>query len=217
MRNVPQLKEAARIYAVNRPNQHEGIYQPIYDFQTYPNAGSLELQFFQVQAGQSSKTNADTNMEAAGSFPSPKHYLCFGLQVVFFPSATLIARAGLAPAALDSDFIRDVYTVAKSGFLELYIGSKVYLLDAPLGKFPPDFRLGGFAAISDTTTAAATQGAEVSYAVACGKPYDISPVFIPATQNFRVSLKFPSLVALPSGVDGRIGVILNGFQYRLSQ
>jgi hypothetical protein len=37
------------------------------------------------------------------------------------------------------------------------------------------------------------------------------------TQNFNVTLNFPTAVATPSGQNARIGVVLDGLLYRLSQ
>ena len=57
----------------------------------------------------------------------------------------------------------------------------------------------------------------IDYAVFTGPVYQITPVRLIPTQNFNVSLNWATAVALPSGVNGRIGVILGGFLYRLSQ
>lgn len=212
------LSAAQRAYAVNRTGEHEVIWSPLYDTQAYAAAGQTILSFFQVQQGQSSKTLADTNMEAAGSLPAPKHFLCTGIEVTFHPGNTpgSVGDRAVAATAPGRNW-GDLFAFYKSGLLRFFIGSKDYLVDAPVGVFPPGYRLSGGAAITDQTTAAAASLSQIDYAAVTGKPYDITPVFIPSQQNFRVTLEWPTAVALPSGVAGRVGVRLMGYLYRLSQ
>jgi len=213
MRRAIALATAQKSYAINRANENEVTWQPLYDFQTYPAAGATILTFFQVQNGQAGKTLADTNMDQPGSLPAPKKHLTTGIEIVFFPgnapgSTGLIATTG--------QNWTDVWSVFKSGFLRLYVGSKDQVIDAPLGVFPPSFRLAGAAALTGVGAAAGSQN-QIDYASFAGAQYDLTPLFIPPVQNFRVTLEFPVAVALPSGVAGRIGVRLLGYLYKLSQ
>lgn len=212
MRTLP--KNASQ-YAVNQPGAREGIYAPLYDFQKYDKAGQTSLTFFQTPNGSGGKTLADTNMTNAGVLPAPQYFVVNTIEVIFYPGASP-AEGGLTSATVN-EFVNDVYAVSKSGYLEFTIGSKPYTQDAPLGMFPPCTRLGGFAALTDATTAAANLLTQVSYASAAGATYNIVPLTIPTQQNFSVKLSWPSVVALPSGVDGRIGVRLGGFLYRSVQ
>lgn len=219
-RTPPGFKELER-YDVNRAGEPEGIWQPLYDYgvptaDNYPAAGTTNLQFFQLPIGQSAKTYADTNMVLAGTMANPVQQLVTDVQVCFWPSATLVARSGLAAAALDADFLKDVYTVSKSGYLVLRVGQKDYLYDAPVGMFPARARLSGWGTNAISTTAD-TNGAEQAYAAFAGPVYEITPIRLISQQNFNVSLVWPTAVALPSGVAARIGIRLGGFQYRLSQ
>jgi len=75
-------------YNPNMAGAIEAIWQPFYDFQTYPTTGQTQLQFFQVQQGAGGKTLADTNMTNQGMFPAPTMFLVTGLQVVFIPGAS---------------------------------------------------------------------------------------------------------------------------------
>lgn len=207
--NPSQLKA----YSVNRAGQEEGITQPLYDYQTYPNAGATSLTFFQIPNGQSGKTLADTNMEQAGTLPAPKKFLIQAIEIAFFPGSSPSVNG----AAAASEQWNDTYAVFKSGHFQLFIGSKPYLDEAPLGVFPPGWRLAGAAALSDSTTAGADQQTRIGYAGFSGRPYQITPIMLPTQQNFKVTITWPSAVSLPSGVDGRIGVRLLGALYRLSQ
>ncbi len=211
--NVPGIDDLAK-YAVNRAGQYEVIGSSLYDYSAYAAAGQTELSFFQTPQGQGGKTLADTNMEAAGSLPAPKKFLVTGLEINFWPGVTPGTFGAQAAAGL----VNDVWAVAKSGYLEFYVGSKNYVQEGPIGAFPAMNGLVVQAALSDATTAGATMQSMVQYANMGGKPYMLaSPMVLESNQNFRVSLKWPTAVALPSTTIGRIGVRLRGYLYRLSQ
>lgn len=213
LNSVPTVDDLTK-YSVNRGGQFEVIGSSLYDYTTYAAAGQTELNFFQTPQGQGSKTLADTNMEAAGSLPAPKNFLVTSLEVNFWPGVNP-AEFGAQDAA---DYINDVWTVAKSGYLEFYIGSKNYIQEGPVGVFPAANGLVVAAALADQTTIAAASQSRIGYANMGGKPYVLpSPIALVSNQNFRVSLKWPTAVALPSTQIGRIGVRLRGYLYRLSQ
>lgn len=211
MRIVP-LNELNK-FAVNRSGQEEAIFQPLYDYQAYAAAGQTSLNFFQIPQGQSGKTLADTNMEAAGALPVPKRFLIQAIEIVFFSGVTPSTHGAQAAA----EFVNDVNAVAKSGHVQLFIGSKPYLDEAPIGVFPQSWGLGGFAAVADGTTLAADSQTLIQYARTVGRLYEIPPILIPSQQNFKVSINWPTAVATPSTVAGRIGVRLLGTLYRNSQ
>lgn len=207
---IPTLEELQK-YNVNRPGQIEGIRQSLYDFQTYPAAGTTSLAFFQVPIGQSGKTKADTNMEIAGSLPAPKRFFVESIEVHFYPGGTL----DRSDPSLTLGFADDVYSVAKSGFLDFFIGSKSYLTEGPIGRFPPKTGIKLFANNSSTLTG---QNIRTEYATFGGVPYKLDPgILLVPTQNFNITLNWPVAVALPSGNPARIGVVLNGILYRNSQ
>lgn len=212
---IPPKVEDSKMFDVNRRNQVEAIWQPLYDFQTYANAGTTKTYtFFAVPNGQSGKTQQDTNMEVAAVLPAPKEMLVTHIEVVLLPGGN---PSPAAAATGPSDHWNDMYSMMNGGYVDFFIGSKSYLTDAPIGKFSNSFRLSGESAMSDTTTAGATGHAQVGYASFAGPLYEITPIKIVANQNFNVTLNFPTTLAMPSGVDARIGVILGGFLYRLSQ
>lgn len=211
--NVPSIADLSN-YAVNRSGQYEVIGSSLYDFTSYAAAGQTELNFFQTPQGQGGKTLADTNMEAAGSLPAPKNFLVTSLEINFWPGV----NPGLFGAQVAAQYLNDVWTLAKSGYLEFYIGSKNYIQEGPLGVFPANNGLVVAAAVADQTPAAAASQTMVDYANLGGKPYILpSPIALVSNQNFRVSMKWPTAVALPSTTNARIGVRLRGYMYRLSQ
>lgn len=210
-RNIPTLDDLQK-YNVNRAGQIEGIRQSLYDFQTYAQAGQTSLTFFQIPVGQSNKTLADTNMEAAGALPAPKRFLIESIEIHFFPGNAVSAFGAQAAA----ENINDVYDVAKSGWLDLFIGSKSYLTEAPLGRFPSSSGLGIFGAFADATTAGANMQSRIDYARFGGKVYQMEPpILLVPTQNFKVTLNWPTAVAI--NANARIGVVMNGILYRNSQ
>lgn len=211
IKGIPTLDELQK-YSVNRAGQLEGIRSSLYDFQTYMLAGQTELNFFQVPVGQSSKTLADTNMQIAGSLPNPQNFLVTNIQVYFYPAGD-ISKFGAETAA---ENVNDVWDVMKSGYLEFFIGSKNYVQEGPIGRFPPRTGLILSSSVADATTAAANLQTQNAYANFGGAPYDLTPpILLTPTQNFRVSLKWPTVV--PISANARIGVVMEGILYRLSQ
>lgn len=211
IKSVPSL-DSLKSYSVNRSNEVEGIRSSLYDFQTYGAAGGSQFDFFQVPQGQASKTLADTNMEQAGTLPNPKHFLALNMQVFVF-STLPIASLG-APAAAEA--VNDIQDLAQSGYLEFFIGSKNYVQEAPISRFPSRTGLIVSSSQSDATTAGAGLQSKIAYANFGGAVYELQPpILLMPTQNFKVSLKFPTVV--PVSADIRIGVVMEGILYRLSQ
>jgi hypothetical protein len=208
--NIPSREQLAQ-FRVNRPQQ-EGIYQPLYHYQSYAAAGTTtQYTFFQNPVGQSGLTYEDTNMDSAGQMPAGKQMLVTSIQVVLFPGADPAVFGAQAVAA----FIDDVYIFGKAGYLKFFVGSKDYTIDGPMGKFSAQFGMSGFAAIADQSTIAADLQSRVTAASWRGPEYRITPVLLESNQNFNVTLNFPTTTAISAAA--RVGVILNGIQYRNSQ
>lgn len=219
--SIPSFNDAKNAYAVNRAGEYEVTRQTQYDFQSYASGGQTSLTFFQLPQGQSGKTLADTNLEVAGSLPAPKYFLVESIEVVFFPGVSPFTAAAAASPGTPASFTNDMYAVLKSGFLNFFIGSKSYLTEAPIGRFPPKAaKLESTFAVSSgvAAAAAAVGGLQADYSCWAGRPYFINPqIMLAPTQNFNITLNWPTAVTLPSGQNGRIGVILDGLLYRLSQ
>lgn len=228
MRNfrLPPSHELLSKFDVNRKGLKEAIWSPLYDFATYPIAGLSSVSMFSAPIGQGVtsvvggsgvKTLDDTNMDSAGAIPAGQMFIATDVQVVFIPGSP----AAVVQGTTAGNNWNDVQAVYNSGYLKFFIGSKDYIRDAPLGAFPPEFRLAGSAALSDTSLASAVAGATqvstIDYATAAGMPYEIAPVKLIANQNFNVSLNWAAKVVLPSNNAGRIGVRLGGWLFRLSQ
>jgi hypothetical protein len=199
----PPSIAALKKYNVNRVGNIEVIWSPTYEYQVYPTTGQTQLTFFQNPVGAVAGGLSTTNVRSAGQFPRPQEFLVTGVQVTFEVGA-VVAQAA---AAVQSN-LQDVFDVSNSGNLELFIGSKSYLNDAPLGVFPQQWGIQ-----NDNATGATTA---TDYSRPVGKYYQITPVKIPANQNFNVTLNWPegAVTVVTAGV---IGVRLDGFLYRLSQ
>lgn len=210
-RQTVSLAQMQKQFRVSVPNATEAIYQPLYDYQAYAQAGQTSLVFFQVPQGQSSKTIADTNMELAGTLPQGKKFLVQAIEVAFFPGvATGTLTVPTAPA-----FVQDVYAFAKSGHLQFFIGSKPYLDEAPIGVFGQTFGLEGFAALADSSTAGATGNETIQYAKLASSVYQITPVTLDSQRNFKITMDWPSAVSISAAA--RVGVRLLGTMYRDAQ
>ena len=217
MRVIPSRANLAK-YNVNRPGW-EAVRQSLYDFTTYAAAGHNTLNFFATPNGQGGKTLSDTNMTLAGQMAAATEFLVNSVELLFFPTVPAVAADN--PAAFGvgavANAVNDAYKIARSGNLVFTIGSKVYLNEAPLGRFPAKTHFQVDAALSQGGVVADT-AQRVVYSYAAGRPYLLSPADLRLTssQNFGVSLNWPEGVQAITN-PGRIGVILDGILYRRSQ
>lgn len=216
--NVPN-RQALSQYVVNREGW-EAIRTTLYDTQAYAAAGVTQLSFFSLPIGQGGKTLSDTNMNLAGQLPTNQEFLVQSIEVTFYPATPTVA-AGMPAvfgAQLAATSINDAYIFRRSGNLQFVIGSKPYLQEAPLMKFPSksDFTLS--AALSDITTAGANMQSRIGYATAAGRPYMLHPasLLLTSNQNFSITLNWPEGVQAITN-PARVGVVLDGFLYRRSQ
>lgn len=197
-------------FAVNSSQGMDVVWEPLYDYQTYAQAGQTSLAFFQVPIGQGGKTLADTNIQSAGQLPAPQKFIVESIQVDFYPGGDVNGTT------VDGSTVNwdDVYTVLKSGWLDFTVGNKSRLQQAPIGSFPPAYRAAGGAALTGAASVANTI-TSVDYASFAGREFSIIPVTLPANQNFNVTLNWPTAVAINN--DARIGVKLNGTLFRSVQ
>lgn len=215
---VPTRAQLSK-YSVNRPGW-EAVRQSLYDYQVYAAAGQAQLGFFVTPAGSGGKTQTDTNMTLAGQLPKNQEFLVQSIEVFFSPSTPTVAAQ--MPAAFGAQaiaqIINDSFIVGRSGNLTLIIGSKPYLQEAPLGRFPQKAHFHIDAGLADVTTAGAALQSRVAFGYWTGRPYLLSPaeLLLPENQNFSVTLNWPEGVQAITN-PARIGVILDGILYRRSQ
>jgi hypothetical protein len=197
------------------------IYAPLFDSALYGTAGQNQIVLFTSPVGQGttsapsatgSKTLADTNMTAAGQLTKGNEFFMIGQELVLFPGES--PEASLSSAI--NGFVNDTYTVGKSGFLTLQIGSnRNYIQDGPLMIFPPAVRLAVAGAVGGAATAGATTLLNMEYASWTGEPYAITPVYIEATQGFQEVLQWPAAVTINS--TARLFSRLRGYLIRNAQ
>lgn len=209
---------ALESFNVNVDGQPEVQQQPLYDYQVYPNAGFTgQLLFFQVPIGQllgaAIRTLEDTNMRSPGRMPQYVNAAITGVQVWFRPGTAPSPAEGAAVVAANLNDVNAVHGSRMS--LTVRIGDKPYLEEAPLGVMPPQFYIDGPNAVAGTYAAGDQQ--VISYAAFRGPQYQIVPLRLVSNQEFSVFISSPAAVALPSGIDGRIGVRLIAQRYRLAQ
>ncbi|MHB8071861.1 MAG: hypothetical protein ACYDHF_07955 [Candidatus Cryosericum sp.] len=187
-------------YDVNIAGVQSGLRWELYDSVSYPTGGQTQLDFFQIPQGQSSKTLADTNMNAAGQLPNPQRFLVTDIQLNFLAGAALSAAAGVSTIANDAQ----IFWQGKA-WLEFYIGSAYYVQQGPLLRFPPRNGLLVQGNIPSTDM--------MTYAVAGGAPYLMGPpLLLTPNQNFKVSLKWPAALAITTA--STVTCTLGGFLYR---
>lgn len=221
---------------VTNPNQSEVIRQRFYDYQLYPTAGVAQLTFFSQPVGQglttalgatagTGKTLWDTNLEMPNTLPSGKAFMIESIEVLFLPGSVSTANTytpasislfAAVTAASVTGQLNDLNSFYQSGMLELNVLSKNYLRETPLVAFPPKAHLDISAALASNSATTGLTANALGKAV--GRPYYVEPtISLQPAVNFEVALKWPSAVATPSGFNGRVGVILDGYFMRASQ
>lgn len=233
--NVGQFRD----YMASQLGQVEVVKQSLYDTVLYPTAGAAQMLFFQNPVGQglsaspgnanNPKALTDTNMDLAGQLPAPQGFWVQSVEVDFQPGSVATANtftlqgagsSAAAPAAatglVQIGAVNDVNAFYSTGALVFTIGQKPYLREGALMRFAPKCRFeldGAFAGNSATT---ANFGA--AKLKAGGRPYVLEPgIALMTSQNFSISLNWPVIVATPSGFNGAVRVILDGWLFRAVQ
>jgi len=218
MENMPNMQDLAK-YGVNRDNW-EGIRQSLYDTQAYAAAGTTQLTYFALPVGQGGKTLSDTNLNLAGQLPANQVFLAQSIEVILYPTAPAVAAAN--PSAFGAQavaaLVNDAYLLSRTGNLTFTIGSKPYLQEAPLGRFPGKTHFQVNAALSDVTTAGASLQSRIAFGYAAGRPYLLQPGYLVLTssQNFQITLNWPEGVQAITN-PARLQVVIDGILYRRSQ
>jgi len=216
--------------------KNEVIRQSLYDYQLYPTAGLTSASFFQVPVGQGQstqngavvgqpKTLGDTDIRSAGTLPAGNMFRIESIEVPFFAGSTstaslwvpqIMTAFNAVAAATVGKASDDVNVFYSGGHLQLFILSKPYLDEAPLGRFPPKTH-------TEVRTAMATNSATTSevintFAYQSGRPYIMKPeITLTPTMNFQVTIDWLAAIATPSGFNARFGVVLDGLLERSAQ
>lgn len=222
-------------YSVIQRGVAEEYRQRFYDTVIYPQAGINQLQFFTLPQGQgftsaagavaaSPKTLLDTNLDIANTLPSGKQFVVETIELEFDPGSSAAANtfviappayAGVAAVALVQQ-INDVNAFYQAGVFNLKILAKDYLTEIAQA-FPPKAGLNIHGSISATAAAAAVAigGLTAKWE---GRPYYVEPkLLLEPAVNIAVTLTYPGLVAMPSGFNGRVRCILDGYWKRAAQ
>lgn len=233
---LPGYQEIVSRYSVNL-NNWEAIKQTLYDSIAYPAAGLAVASFFSLPIGQgtgfggAAKNLSDTNMQMASNIPAMQAFVIQSIELIFQPTTPgnsgsasgVVAQLPAATGATVAPLIaNDVYYFRRAGNLQLNIGSKNYLTEAPLSKFPSKTNYEVMGALSDPGTTAglatAGQATRLAYANIKGPVYRISPadLLLEANQNFQLTLNWPEgLQAITN--PARIFAVLDGLLYRQAQ
>jgi hypothetical protein len=221
---INNLDLAAR-YAANL-DRYELLSWSMYDSAQLTAAGARQLQFFQlpVNAGASSfgggpKTYDDTNLESGGALNAMQAFIISTVELDLQPAI------GFGPGRMPAVFgtqsvataINDVWKVLCTGWLELTIGSKLYLQEGPLMQFGAAATLEVDAAVADVSSAGANLQSRFSFAKAIGTPYTLAPnnLLLAPSQNFGVTLNWTTVQPITTGM--RIFARLTGQLIRATQ
>lgn len=198
-------QRAARYSILDRPGW-EVLNWAYYDFQTYVAGGQTQLTFFQSPKGASGRTLRDTNFPGAGSLPAGYEFFMETFQIMPLPGV----QPSTFGAQVTSTFVRDVWTIHNDGFVVFNLLNKHIIEGGPIGLFPCDWRMMGFAAVADESTIVANAQTIVAYAQNGGKIWRMNNQLLEATVNFDITLNWNTALALPSAVAARIGCFVTG-------
>lgn len=220
MQNISNLTDLNR-FNVNLED-FEKVKQTLYDSDTYPAAGTTNIRFFTTPRGQQGKTTEDTNLDLAGQLPTNQLFLVQSVELLFLPNFAYATGDRIAEfgAQQAQEIINDLYQFRKAGSLRFRIGSKDYLEEAPLHKFPSKTKIDVCgSALADSSTGAADAQSRIGYAQAAGRPYLLDPpLLLIENQNFSLELAWSNGVqALPSGTDAKVFCIFDGMLFRRAQ
>jgi hypothetical protein len=218
-------------HRVGVPGTKDVIWNPLYDFISYPSAGQLLFTFFANQIGQGTssapgagavaKSLFDTNLNINNQLTKGNEFYGIGSESLFYPGVSNAAlplalmpakQNTVATATSIGQFINDVWSVGNGGLKVLTVGTdRRYIQDGPLAMFPPTTRLAAVAAVAngDVTTAA-----EITYAAWSGEPYTVVPIYIETNQSFTVQVTFAALIPTVSTQIGRLGERFRGYLIR---
>jgi len=234
--NFPDLNTFRNSIAGKDPGvEWEIIKQSLYDTAIYPLAGTVAMNFFQSPIGgansaqpgnaTNTKTLRDTNMTQAGMLPAPQMFFAISIEVDFHPGSVTTANtyalrapytsSNAAAGALSGVAVNDANIFYSTGALIFTIGTKNYLQEAPLLRFPPKSRFELDAAVSVGNTTANTTIDEVAAKLkAGGRPYQLDPgIAIYSMQNFAVQLTWDTVQAMTTN-NAQVRTILDGWLFR---
>lgn len=212
-------------------SQLQTLRNPFYSYQTYPLAGSAQMNFFGDSIGTGGATLQDTNLPKQNSF-GQVHFLLKSIYFDFkLTDPTLNAWSGLDASTFVSDIILGFF---QAGYFRLNIQARTYVeLPLPfqyLGKRGGSIKKlsAGLRALTLTegtpntllTSTSSQPSAEIS-SVNKGM-YQVDPnVLIEAEQNFDCSLSFPSglVPIISTGVVTtnnplKVGILFDGIVFR---
>jgi len=207
----------------NNLSTQDVVWWPLYDANNWTTGGQTLLQYYTSPVGQGTttapgatgtKTLADTNLQVAGQLPKGNDYFQTGLEFLMLPGDVI--EQTLGAGATVNAFANDVYNAGKSGVVTEQVGSnRVYLQDGPLLNFPPSARLFVAAAAGGSSTAGTQSVFDSVYASWVGDPYEITPIYIEATQAFQVAVQWPAAVTLVA--TARLYARMRGYLIRNAQ
>lgn len=219
-------------HRVGVPGTKDVIWNPLFDFISYPSAGAQLFTFYANPQGQGTsstpgagavpKQATDTNLTIGNQLTKGNEFYAIGSESLFYPGvsnanlplALLPGRALAAPTAA-GQFVNDVWSVGNGGIKVLKIGTdRVYINDGPLFMFPPCTRLALQAALAGQGTSSTGTGMQIEYAAWSGEPYTIVPIYIESNQQFTMTVTYPVLIPTPSTQIGRLGDRLRGYLIR---
>lgn len=193
----------------------------VHDTVIYAAAGADNISVFSTGVGgqmndnSRSKTEEDTNLFASGQLGQNQAMLVRGCEILFLPTlAPGHSDADAAATAATQKYLsNDVAAFYNSGLFHLKLKGTDIVKDGPLMLYPPQSRIDGHIAMTNTDT----DNNKFLELVSCvGKPYPIEPFSWMGGEVLEAKLSWPNgKVALPSGSTARVKIRLYGDIYEV--
>lgn len=230
--NYPSVQDLNR-YMVQNPGALQVTHQPLYDTVLYPAVGANQLTFFTQPVGQGQtvapgalvntpKTLSDTNMQVAGVLPRFQSFLISSVELIFLPgsvaTATLFANDNpaefnVAAAVTAVNSVNDSYAFYNSGNFQFDVTGTNLLQLAPLRMLPPKTLMNIDAAFASNSATVGTLSAALLKM--SGQAFMLDPaITLAENASFVARLNWSNLIAMPSGFNGSVKLILDGYQVR---
>jgi len=223
-------------YKIQNAGTVQIVRQSLYDTVLYPAAGAAQLAFFNQPKGQgqsmasgatagTTKSLFDTNMVVSGQLPRFQQFVVESIEVYYLPGSVSTANLfvqtkpglyTLAAAQALMESINDVNSFYQGGALKFTVSNGDILDEAPLAKFPRKTDVGLDVALA--TNSGTVGQVQAMWASAKGRPYMLQPlVTLQDNAQFAITLNWSTVHAAPSGFNGSVRVVLDGYSIRATQ
>lgn len=196
-------------FAAELKGVQEVVRWTLYSYKAYPTTGSVNILFFDQSEGTATNGRLDTNMTTPGQLSGNEMMVVVGISVEPIPSVTDVFAVNAANGLAAQQW----YTVLTTGFVEVKVSGKEYLVIAPLTQLPPGHGFGTVFSVSALAANVMNMGHLQSGSPDNRSKYNLDPPFgLLPTRPFEARIRYNTLATVTTA--GRIGVNFDGWKVR---